>query len=636
MKISACMIAKNEEKVIARCIESYRMAVDEIIVIDTGSTDRTVAIAKSLGAKVFHFTWIDDFAAAKNYAIDKAKGDWIIFLDADEYFAHGTGNNLPSFLQKLDKGFGAVGCRMLNIDEVKGKVITEVVHVRIFKNDKYLRYVNPIHEELTYSNKGVKLQAYLAEREKLVIHHTGYSTNLSKEKAQRNLALLLKQVDGDIAAKPEYFYYIADTYFSMDEWDKTIRYIRLFMDTGAKLSNLNTRVHNILIDAMMNLQYSAIEVMVEVEIAIAKFPQHPVFYFYKAKLLYDDKRYEAALLALRQSLFLHQTYEDIEANPLPVNLGNLYNMLGVISEFKSDYSAAVSYYLETLKLDKYEALAFERLIKLIRTQALEEIVFFLNTLYDLDDEADLDFLATSLVNYSPPQVLAYYTSLREKKYPKQDYVVLQMLVANGYYDKAFAALLDCYAKDKDERLALVAATAAALSRNEAYMTQAVQQLPPAYAKLLKAYLGDIVLFDEEDKSAFLSLVRTFNLWADDISRRKLLKLVERFPGGMTAAIGSLLLQEGNYQVGLEYYNDAVQHSLDTGMLVHPILYYNQGYCLHRLNRPVAATEALVKAYEAGYRTNDIYEYLRWNIDKLNPGNVKERVEKILQDKESIL
>ncbi|HML34226.1 glycosyltransferase family 2 protein [Sporomusa sphaeroides] len=630
MKISACMIAKNEEKVIARCIESYREAVDEIIVVDTGSTDQTVAIAQSLGAKVFYFQWIDDFSAAKNYALSKAKGDWIVFLDADEYFANGTGSNLRSFLQKLDKAFDGVACRMLNLDEVSGKITSEIIHIRIFKNDKRLSYTNPIHEELACRRKGAQLQVHMADRRKLIIHHTGYSDNISQEKARRNLALLLKQLNDDIASEPKYYYYIADTYFSLHEWDKVIRYIRLFMDTGFKLSNLNVRAHGILIDAMTRLNYPVSEIVPEVAVAVAKFPLQPFFRFYQAKFLYDDRRYDAALLEARQTRQLHETYEDIEMNLMPANLGSLYNMLGAISEFRGDYGASIGYYLEALKWDKYEATAFDRLIKLVRTQPLEEIVAFLNTVYDLDKEADLDFLATSLINQAVPQVLAYYTALREKKYPKQDYVVLQMLVANGHYDKAFAAILDCYTNDKDERLALIAATAAALSGKGDYMAQAVQQLPPAYGKILKAYQGGIMLFNEDDKAIFIKLVRVFILWADDEARQKLLALADQFPDGMAAAIGNLFLQEGHYQASLAYCNVAVQNSLAAGLLVHPVLYYNQGYCLHRLNNPIAAAEAFVKAYEAGYRANDIYEYLRWNVDKLGENGLDKKVKIILK------
>ncbi|SCM83663.1 conserved hypothetical protein [uncultured Sporomusa sp.] len=630
MKISACMIAKNEEKVIARCIESYREAVDEIIVVDTGSTDQTVAIAKSLGAKVFYFQWIDDFSAAKNYALSKAKGDWIVFLDADEYFANGTGSNIRPFLKKLDKDFGGVACRMHNFNEVSGKITSEITHIRIFKNAKHLRYINPIHEKLNYRRQGAKLQVYVADRQELIIHHTGYSTNISKEKAERNLALLLKQLDGDTAAKPEYYYYIADTYFALEEYDKVIRYIRLFLATGDKIANLNTRAHGILIDAMKNLKYPSNEIREEVAIAAGKFPQNPFFRFYQAQFLYEDKCYDAAWLEVRQARQLHETYKDIEMNLMPANLGSLYNMLGAISEFKGDYGAAVGYYLDALKWDKYEATAFDRLIKLVRTQPLAEIVAFLNTVYDLDKEADLDFLATSLINQAVPQVLAYYTALREKKYPKQDYVVLQMLVANRHYDKAFVAISECYERDKDERLALVAAAAASLSGNRDYIARVVQQLPPTYGKILEAYQGDSILFDKDDKAAFIKLVRIFILWADDEARQKLLSLADRFPDNMNAAVGYLFLQEGHYQTSLIYFNIAVQNSLHAGVLVHPILYYNQAYCLHRLNNPIAAATAFVKAYEAGYRANDIYEYLQWNVGKLDDGSLKARIEEILR------
>ena len=94
VKITQCMIVKNEEKNIRQALSWGKEVVSEQIVVDTGSTDRTVEIAEQMGAKVYHFSWIDDFAAAKNYAIEQATGEWIVFLDADEYFQ-------PEAAQKL-------------------------------------------------------------------------------------------------------------------------------------------------------------------------------------------------------------------------------------------------------------------------------------------------------------------------------------------------------------------------------------------------------------------------------------------------------------------------------------------------------------------------------------------------------
>src|SRR5579872_6223363 len=82
--IGACMIVKNEQENLARCLGSLRGAVDDIVVVDTGSTDRTIEIALEFGARVFHFDWIDDFAAARNESLCYATTDWVIWMDGDD------------------------------------------------------------------------------------------------------------------------------------------------------------------------------------------------------------------------------------------------------------------------------------------------------------------------------------------------------------------------------------------------------------------------------------------------------------------------------------------------------------------------------------------------------------------------
>src|SRR3989338_8433001 len=84
VRLSACLIVKNESLILSRCLESLRSFVDEIIVVDTGSTDNTMEIARSYDAQVKHFTWIDNFSAARNESLRHASGDWILYIDADE------------------------------------------------------------------------------------------------------------------------------------------------------------------------------------------------------------------------------------------------------------------------------------------------------------------------------------------------------------------------------------------------------------------------------------------------------------------------------------------------------------------------------------------------------------------------
>lgn len=86
--VSACLIVRNEEAKLGRCLTSLMGAVDEIVVVDTGSTDRTVEVARKYGARIGHFAWVDDYAAARNAALDLATGDWVLSIDADEWLAN--------------------------------------------------------------------------------------------------------------------------------------------------------------------------------------------------------------------------------------------------------------------------------------------------------------------------------------------------------------------------------------------------------------------------------------------------------------------------------------------------------------------------------------------------------------------
>ena len=192
-RISACLIVKNEEAVLEKCLASLQGIVDEIIVVDTGSTDRTMEIARRFGAVEGYFEWIKDFSAARNHALSLASGEWALWIDADEQLD-------PSCLAEFEKAvcrphIGGFSIEIVNYLDESGTV-TEFVHspTRLFRRIDGVAFSEPIHEQITPSliALGLPWTPLPAAR----IHHDGYREELvkSKDKVNRTLEMLEKAV----------------------------------------------------------------------------------------------------------------------------------------------------------------------------------------------------------------------------------------------------------------------------------------------------------------------------------------------------------------------------------------------------------------------------------------------------------
>lgn len=218
VRLTQCMIVKNEEENIRRALSWGKGIMYEQIVVDTGSTDRTIEIAEEMGAKVFHYAWKDDFSAAKNFAIDQASGNWIAFLDADEYFTEQDAAKILPLLERLEKNYPPqtrpMGIRtaLVNFND-KGETGSVGAQDRIFCNRPDLRYHKRIHEVLHLTDESpVRL---FDATDKMTIYHTGYTTEVYKKtkKMSRNIALLMKEV----TENPEDYNawsYLGDSYFA--------------------------------------------------------------------------------------------------------------------------------------------------------------------------------------------------------------------------------------------------------------------------------------------------------------------------------------------------------------------------------------------------------------------------------------
>lgn len=192
--LSLCMIVKNEEQHLVRCLESVQGVADEIVVVDTGSDDATPEIARSYRAKLLRHEWQEDFALARNLSLDHATGDWILVLDADEELESRTRVRLRTritatdaeALQLVVRSFTPAG----DLQRYEDIYLT-----RVFRNRPHHRYEQPIHEQIRPSIE--RCRGKVAETDLIILHY-GYAQPTAQgrdRRAGRNLKLLEKAVD---------------------------------------------------------------------------------------------------------------------------------------------------------------------------------------------------------------------------------------------------------------------------------------------------------------------------------------------------------------------------------------------------------------------------------------------------------
>ncbi len=222
--ISLSMIVKNEEKHLRGCLESVKGVVDEIILVDTGSTDGTIKIAEEFGAKIFHFNWINDFAAARNFSLSNCKGDWILYLDADERLSEKSIAELKRLTAIKKKA--AYYCQVRSIDD-KNDRPSLMSYVRLFVSDNKINFEGAVHEQIENSLRQNKFEI---KNSNIEILHIGY--NLDKDglqsKAKRNLEILLKEFE---KKKNSYYaFQLGQTYGILNDKISAIKYFKIALE----------------------------------------------------------------------------------------------------------------------------------------------------------------------------------------------------------------------------------------------------------------------------------------------------------------------------------------------------------------------------------------------------------------------
>ncbi len=319
------MIAKNEARCLARCLQSVRGLADEIIVTDTGSTDDTVKIAKANGATVSHFTWTSDFAAARNFALAQATGDWMLVLDADEWASETLAQEIKNFIA----GPPQIG-RLKIVSDFRhhGQTQRSSTFVsRLFPRGA--TFAGRIHEQITSPLPRVNLAGEL--------WHDGY---LETKKTDRNV----KMLTAEIAREPQNAY----LHFQL-----ALEYTSLGQPQNAFASLQKARAHlkpsdpfapNVVVDflyaAMELKQFDAgLEVLRAAENQLADFPDfHHVCGLFYLKFVGSNPAQHIADLpkieqSFQRSLALGETdkYKSVHGSGsflANYNLGVFYHVFG--------------------------------------------------------------------------------------------------------------------------------------------------------------------------------------------------------------------------------------------------------------------------------------------------------------------
>lgn len=305
-RLSLCMIVKNEEDCIARCLESVEGVVDEIVIIDTGSTDRTIEICQSFEAVIEKYDWSGSFADARNYGIKKATGDWILWLDADEEV-----DAADKF--KLNEGthfnnYDAINVHLINyygekIDENRS---TDIAHTRLFRNNG-IRFINKMHECLDLGHLSRERIGYLNVK----VHHYGYLDSImeKKKKSERNLKMLKQQIkEGENVYWAHY--YIALEHYHRKEYPKALEHVNLsilaFLQNKALPSSMVYKLKYSILIAMGSFK----EALAGIEKAMMLYPDYVDLRFFKGMILYQLEHYEHAIIVFNECINLGEDNKD--------------------------------------------------------------------------------------------------------------------------------------------------------------------------------------------------------------------------------------------------------------------------------------------------------------------------------------
>ncbi|BBH23914.1 hypothetical protein Back11_52590 [Paenibacillus baekrokdamisoli] len=326
MLVSVCMIVRNEEGNLERALSSIPGSFEKVVV-DTGSTDNTVEIAKKLGAAIGYFEWVNDFAAARNYSISLATGKYVLIMDADEALPSGIDEHIERFLAAYPNQ--AVAFNIAN--EIKGEIHRHT-SLRLFPNNPAFAYHGKVHEMVHYN--GQLSEFVLSD---LTMHHYGYEEEQYSDgkKANRYLELYHKHLE----ANPNDGYML----YQLGKLHYSIGQMNLALEAFERCLELNERGHLYYPVMLVMLGYVLKEIgqsPIAEELLVSVQPDYPQF---------PDLPFLLGLLAMETGKMADIEIHFLRA--LEIGETKKFSSVEGVGSYKAKYNLAV-YYEITGSIDR--------------------------------------------------------------------------------------------------------------------------------------------------------------------------------------------------------------------------------------------------------------------------------------------
>lgn len=362
MSLSLCMIVKNEEDNLKRCLESVKDIVDEMIIVDTGSTDSTEQIAESFGAKIYHYPWDDSFSNARNYSMKFAVCDWILLMDGDDELEKSDSQSILELVERneADAYFFQTICYM---GDEPGLDAANNLNIRLIKNHMGYFFSNPIHEQIFTNIKEINPLAKILN-EPIKIYHYGYLNKnvVKQDKRNRNIKIL----ETELELYPDYaftLFNLGSEYFAMGNYNKAIEYFARSYGKFDPEQGFSSKLVLKMVNCLLYLKRYDDALML-IDDGLKFYPKFTDLEHLRALSYFWCHKHTLAIKYLNKCIRMGEA--PIHLNMI-IGAGNYrsYLLLGEIYFDMEDYDAAAENYTKALAHNKTMTPALIKLLKIL-------------------------------------------------------------------------------------------------------------------------------------------------------------------------------------------------------------------------------------------------------------------------------